>query len=155
LADDPSGADELLRQLKTEAQTCLADVRRLVYELRPPALDQLGLVPSLQQYAMRLTERDRLLHVTVESDPLPMLPAAVEVAAYRIVTEAMTNVARHARATSCSVRMELEAGRCVVIDVVDDGVGIPGSLIAGVGLTRRPAGCRPSSGRGGDGPQHA
>ena len=60
LAADPEATAATLAELKTEVQASLADVRRLVYDLRPPALDQLGLVPALQQYAARLTERGTL-----------------------------------------------------------------------------------------------
>ena len=80
-------------------QDVVADVRRLVHDLRPPALDDRGLVGALQQHAERLT---RPAAVRVEADDLGALPAAVEVAAYRIAGEALTNVARHARATACA-----------------------------------------------------
>jgi signal transduction histidine kinase len=65
-------------------------------------------------------------------DPLPPLPAAVEVAAYRIVTEAMTNVARHAHARTCLLRLDIEDE--LTIEVRDDGVGVPGGRLLGVGL---------------------
>ena len=103
LAANPEATAATLAELKTEVQASIADVRRLVYDLRPPALDQLGLVPALQQYAARLAERGAL-DVSVSAPALPPLPAAVEVAAYRIVTEALTNAARHSGARhTCGV----------------------------------------------------
>ena len=76
---------------------------------------------------------DDALQVAVQApDPLPPLSAAVEVAAYRIATEAMTNVARHAHARRCLLR--LEVGHDLAVEVRDDGVGVPAGRLAGVGL---------------------
>src|SRR3954451_6135257 len=88
-------------------QSAVVDVRRLVEGLRPPAIDELGLPDAIRQLALRLEgEEGPVMQVTVES--LPTLPAAVEVAAYRIVQEALVNVVRHAHARTCVV--ELAAG---------------------------------------------
>lgn len=102
---DPDAADQLLSELKAQTQTAITDIRRLVYDLRPPALDQLGLVSALKEYAASHNGNGRL-QITIDAPPLmPPLPAAVEVAAYRIATEAMTNVIRHAAAHHCIVRL--------------------------------------------------
>jgi signal transduction histidine kinase len=127
MASDPQAAAVTLAELKSEVQTSIADVRRLVYDLRPPALDQLGLVPALQQYAARLAER-AALDITVSAPPLPPLPAAVEVAAYRIVTEALTNVARHSGASRTSVSFTVSQAS-LRVEVADDGVGLPSPRI--------------------------
>jgi signal transduction histidine kinase len=133
LRSDPQSADALLADLKDETLGCVGEVRRLVEGLRPPALDELGLLPALTAFVDRLSTRDDTLHVAVQSpDPLPPLPAAVEVAAYRIATEAMTNVSRHAHAHSCLLR--LEVGDELVVEVCDDGVGTPAGRLPGVGL---------------------
>jgi two-component system, NarL family, sensor kinase len=66
-------------------------------------------------------------------EDLPDLPAAVEVAVYRITQEALTNVAHHARARSCAVRLAVNDD--VALEIVDDGVGIPAERSAGVGLS--------------------
>ena len=126
---------ELLGRLKTETQRAVADVRRIVYGLRPPALDELGLAGSLREEAGRLhCEAPRLaVSLDLPAGPLAELPAAVEVAAYRIVTEALTNVARHARASRCWVRIHLD--HCLAVEVGDDGVGLPDGWRAGVGIT--------------------
>ena len=134
LATQRSGeAADLAGRLITEVHTCLADVRRLVEDLRPPALDQLGLVGALEQQARQLSERDAGLDVTVDAGPVTALPAAVEVAAYRIATEALTNTARHARARRCAVRLSQVDGE-LRLEVEDDGVGIGGAERMGVGM---------------------
>ncbi|MFQ5420984.1 MAG: sensor histidine kinase, partial [Anaerolineae bacterium] len=67
------------------------------------------------------------------SGPLPTLPAAVEVAAYRIAQEAMTNVVRHAGAAACQVTLALEPG-ALCLTVADDGCGLPADIQPGIGL---------------------
>ena len=125
---------DLLAKLKAETQRAVTDVRRIVYGLRPPALDEFGLVGSLREEVGRLQYEAPALTVTLDapSDGLADLPAAVEVACYRIVTEALTNVTRHAHATRCSVRLQLNHG--LDVDVRDDGVGLPEGWRAGVGI---------------------
>ena len=132
---DATTAAALAQQLKDEVQASLSDVRRLVEDLRPPALDQLGLIGAVRQQAGRLTERDPQLSVTVESASVPTLPAAVEVAAYRIATEALNNVSRHAVATRCRVSIGVDEDGSLRVDVEDDGAGMPDGTRPGVGLT--------------------
>jgi signal transduction histidine kinase len=134
-SSDPDAAAVLADQLKHEAHTCLADVRRLVENLRPPALDQLGLVGAVRQHGERLTERDRGLEVAVLADGIPPLPAAVEVAAYRIASEALTNVSRHAGARTCRVGIAIDESGSLLVEIEDDGVGLPAQVNTGVGLT--------------------
>jgi len=134
LADDP-GADALLSDLAKRARDAVADVRRAVRALRPPTLDELGLVPALRETAAHY-EADGL-RISVEApEEMPPLPAAVEVAAYRIAQEAMTNAVRHAGANRCFVRFDLdeEAG-LLCLEVADDGRGIGEDRGLGVGLS--------------------
>jgi signal transduction histidine kinase len=127
----PDHAEALLGDLMDGAQEAVADVRRLVYALRPPALDALGLVGALRSHASR---QEGGLRVEVESpDELPPLPAAVEVAAYRIALEALNNAFRHADARCCAVRLALGDGALELV-VSDDGQGIGAERGAGVGL---------------------
>lgn len=128
---DPAAADALLSELEADMESTIAEVRRLVYNLRPPALDELGLVGAVRETAARY-EADGLRISVQAPENLPPLPAAVEVAAYRIATEALTNVVRHARAKSCEVRLSLEDE--LVVEVSDDGVGISRDRRTGVGL---------------------
>jgi signal transduction histidine kinase len=131
---DPDAADEVVVELRDELRSAIADIRRLVYDLRPPALDDLGLVEALRRLAERYGSEGEQLRVIVEApEALPYLPAAVEVAVYRITQEALTNVVRHARARSCVVRLAVNED--VALEIVDDGVGIPAQRGAGVGLS--------------------
>jgi len=123
LRRDPAATDTALAQLKGELQASISDVRRLVYDLRPPALDQLGLVPALQEYAARLGERIAM-DISVSARRLPPLPAAVEVAAYRIATEALNNVVRHSKARTTNVVFSA-TNALLRLEIVDDGVGVP------------------------------
>jgi signal transduction histidine kinase len=131
---DPAAADELVVELREELRAAIADIRRLVYDLRPPALDDLGLVAALHQLADRYGAEGEQLRVSVKlPEGLPHLPAAVEVAVYRIAQEALTNVVRHARAKSCLVRLAVD--KDVTMEILDDGAGIPDERISGVGLS--------------------
>ena len=135
LADNRPDVAQLVTSLKRQNQELVADIRRLVYELRPPALDELGLVGALAAHGGQLDRSSDLrVEVTTRPDPLGDLPAAVEVAAYRIAREAVTNIARHAAATTCRVSLELTDGT-LVIRVVDDGVGVRAVTEPGVGMT--------------------
>ena len=112
-------------------QTLIGDVRTLIYGLRPPALDELGLAASLRT----LATRDSTLEPGVSVDApsaLPELPAAVEVAAYWIAQEALTNVRRHAHARTCSIRVAVEPS-ALRLEIEDDGVGL-GDASPGLGL---------------------
>jgi two-component system NarL family sensor kinase len=126
---EPAG--EIVDTLSREVQEAIADIRRVVYALRPPVLDEYGLLPALTEQATRLTTSGSAVEVH-GPDPMPPLPAAVEVAAYRIALEAVTNAARHAGARSCQVRLTLNGG--LRIEVADDGSGLPADLVPGVGL---------------------
>jgi signal transduction histidine kinase len=135
IATDPRHAEELLGSVMERAQDAVSDVRRLVYGLRPPALDALGLLAALRAHADNHT--DGGIRVTLRaSEDLPPLPAAVEVAAYRIVMEAINNVVGHAGASNCEVLISLdeEAGT-LTLDVSDDGRGIEEDHKPGVGLS--------------------
>ena len=142
-------ADGVLDRLEQETEETVADVRRLIYGLRPPALDDLGLVASIRQQAesqgfalesedtghMAAREDGSILFSLDVPEELPLLPAAVEVATYRIAQEALTNVARHARARTCRVHLSVDrASATLACEVTDDGVGIPEGRRAGIGL---------------------
>ncbi len=122
LRTDPDRADALLVGLRTDTAAAIAEIRRLVEGLRPPALDQLGLVGAVRQHVATLhSSSGTPLVVSVDvTDALPALSAATEVAAYRIVVEALTNAARHAGATSAAVEMRVR-DEALVISVRDDG----------------------------------
>jgi signal transduction histidine kinase len=133
---NPDEARRQLAELSAEVQAALRDVRRLVDGLRPPALDEVGLVAAIDQQARRLegTNGTGTPRISVDGrpSPLPELPAAVEVAAYRIAVEAVTNAVRHAEARTCRVR--IEAGPDLAIEIDDDGRGNPVGFVAGTGI---------------------
>ncbi|MGH9133279.1 MAG: sensor histidine kinase [Ilumatobacteraceae bacterium] len=122
---------ELLERLADEIDSVVGELKRIVRDLRPTALDQLGLVGALAEFTRKF-DGDLEIHLALPAHADP-LPAAVEVAVYRIVTEAVTNVVRHANAARCW--LTVVTGPTVEIDVVDDGVGIGGAFSDGVGLT--------------------
>ncbi len=140
LAGDPDLA-ALAGRLRDQMRRTVAAVRRAVDDLRPPALDELGLVAALREHvaAYRLPvpaggdggEPDG---VTVVAGDLPPMRAAVEVAAYRIATEAVSNAVRHAGASSCTVSLEL-SGEDLLVQISDDGRGVPADAVPGVGST--------------------
>ena len=150
--DRAAAAD--IDSLRHDLRTTVVEVRRVVEGLRPPALDELGLAGALDQVTQRLTAGTPTA-VTIQTDRLPPLSAAVEVAAFRIVTEAVTNVVRHAQASTC----------CIRLSPTGTGSGSPCPTTAAV-LTRPAArsparvaddaragrgAARPPSGRTGDG----
>ncbi len=126
---DPKEAAALLAEMGIQTTAAVNDIRRLASELRPPALDSLGLVGALEQHARMLEP----IHVSVYGS-LPQLPAAIEVATYRIATEALTNVVRHSTATSVDVRLDSSRSHAHLC-VTDNGSSINGAWVKGVGLT--------------------
>ncbi|HEY6411885.1 MAG TPA: histidine kinase [Ktedonobacteraceae bacterium] len=143
---NPAAAIAMTGELQNEIRATVGNIRHLVYELRPPTLDELGLVAAIRERAVQYSNLNSLnqtdngrngtpsrLQVKVEApDSLPPLPAAVEVAAYRIVQEAITNVTRHAQARTCVVRLSLTD--VLQVEVLDDGIGLPVEHKLGVGL---------------------
>jgi signal transduction histidine kinase len=135
LRAQPESADALLRGLRAEAVTAVGEIRRLVYDMRPPALDELGLVPALRQRAASIRTADgRAMRISVEApDALPDLPAAVETAAYRIAAEALANAARHSGSDEADLRIGMESGRLSL--AVRDAGRDARVVTPGVGLT--------------------
>lgn len=132
LRSDPEKAERLLEELKKQTQGTIQDIRNLVYELRPPALDELGLIGAIQSFIDRHV--DSQTQITLEvSDHLPQLPAAFEVAVYRIALEGLTNVIRHASADTAVVHIALINDQ-LHVEIHDDGSGLPENYSAGVGL---------------------
>jgi signal transduction histidine kinase len=132
LSHDPKTA-ALMGELSEGARATVSDVRRSVHALRPPALDELGLVAALREGAAQYSHNG--LDISLEApESLPPLPAAVEVATYHIAQEAMTNVVRHAGASNSSIRIALDEEAGVLhLEVEDDGRGVGEDHKAGVG----------------------
>jgi signal transduction histidine kinase len=132
----PTG--QLLGRLRDELQAAIVEIRRMAHGLRPPVLDRVGLIPAIREYAGTLASRTAASEggVTIVLEvpsSMPKLPAPVDVAAYRIICEALTNVTRHAAANSCAVRLWVDDD--LHIEVVDDGVGLSERTNGGVGLS--------------------
>ncbi len=128
--DSPDRAIDALDSAITDASEAVADIRRLVHDLRPPALDDLGLARAVDQQAERFRGG---LAIEVDARVPRDLPAAAEVAAYRIVSEALTNIAKHAQASRAWIRLD-QTGDTLVAEVADDGIGIPADAVPGIGL---------------------
>jgi signal transduction histidine kinase len=128
---DPARAGDLMSELLEQTERAVKDVRRVAHQLRPPVLDALGLLAALRVHA-----RDhQRVHVQLDLPrELPPLNAAVEMAAYHIALEALHNVASHARASRCTLRMRHQA-TVLHLEVTDDGCGIRAHNGAGVGLS--------------------
>jgi signal transduction histidine kinase len=132
LGDDPATAERLLAELRGQIQSAVGDIRRLVYALRPPALDQLGLAGALEELAEQCGQEGPLVELDLPAE-LPPLPPAVEVAAYRIAQEALTNVVRHSGARRCALRLQPRDDGLELL-VEDEGRGMASDGRPGVGL---------------------
>ena len=134
LVSDNPEASALMAKLSERSREIVSDVRYSVHALRPPALDELGLVGALREGALRYGPAG--LRISVDNpQELSHLPAAVEVACYRITQEALTNVVRHARASHCSIRIRLdEEASALSLEIEDDGRGIREHVRSGVGM---------------------
>lgn len=135
---NPYATKDILGELRTTIRQTVAEIRGLVYDLRPPTLDQMGLIGAIHERIKDLSatipiqkgviNTDRVVFTFNSPDQLPSLPAAVEVAAYRIATEAIVNVIRHARAKTCNISLvfnqhgERECG--LEMKIEDDGIGV-------------------------------
>ncbi len=133
IATNPTKATALVKELQTEIRATVGNIRHLVYDLRPPTLDELGLLAAVRERAAHYSNASDGFHVTVDAPAeLSALPAAVEVATYRIVQEALENVSKHSRAQQCVIRFANHNG--LEIEITDDGIGLPPNITPGVGL---------------------
>jgi signal transduction histidine kinase len=126
-----SAARDLLGEIDAEVKASLGDIRRLVEALRPPVLDELGLLGAVRSRATALTG-DLTIEVTAE-ESIGSLPAAVETAAYRIVVEALTNAIRHSGGSRCLVSISV-LNDALLLSVSDDGSGLDPGRTPGVGI---------------------
>jgi signal transduction histidine kinase len=135
---------EGLDQTKADLANAVTELRRIIDDLRPGALDDLGLVRALSSDARRTLGAAGVecnLRVELTEQECSSLSAAAEVVLYRVGVEAVTNVARHARARQCCLTLGMASGEVVMI-VEDDGIGLTGDtprtldrpISAGVGL---------------------
>ncbi len=131
ITQDPIKALSLTRDLKGQTRGAVQEIRRIINDLRPPTLDDLGLLEALRERFVHL-EQSRLRVVLDAPEKIPPLPAAVETAVYRIAVEAVTNVIRHADARECLIQLRVDDN--LRLEINDDGEGLPFKFRAGVGL---------------------
>ena len=130
---DPAKVRALLAEVRAQTQASISDIRRLVYNLRPPILDEWGLVAALREHLAQYALQN--VQVSLDApESFPTLPAAVEVAVYRVVLESLANVIKHAQATVCTIRLALLVN-ALTVEVQDNGLGRPVGYHAGVGMT--------------------
>jgi signal transduction histidine kinase len=127
----PHAADRLLAEAIKHAQAATEDIRRVVHDLRPPALDDLGLIGALKNQIDQFRVSDMKI-ILKAPEKAPSLPAAVEVACYMICQEALNNITRHSQASLCTVSLTLDKQLCLDID--DNGKGLQADHRPGIGL---------------------
>jgi signal transduction histidine kinase len=132
LRQRPEVAERLLDEVMNQGESTVAEVRRLVYALRPPTLDELGLVEAIREHVDSLGAATSVAISVDAPKTLPEIPAAIEVAVFRIVQEALSNVIRHARAQHCRIVLQINGHLEVLIE--DDGIGLPEGMRSGIGL---------------------
>jgi two-component system sensor histidine kinase UhpB len=115
-------------------QLGLADVRRISRELRPGALEELGLINAMISLCARVSEQTGMRIRREFEGPIPDLPPDVELAVYRIAQEALTNAVRHSHASEVAISLRWSGGE-LVLSVKDNGEGLPEQVTAGGGLT--------------------
>ncbi len=126
---DPDQAEAIASELREDLRQATAEIRRLVYDLRPPMLDDLGLVGAIRNFKLQ----EAIALEVSAPEPMPTLSAAVEVAVYRIASEAIQNVVKHAQATECRVCIAVADGY-LTLSVADNGKSLPPDAATGVGM---------------------
>ncbi|MFT4415562.1 histidine kinase [Fredinandcohnia humi] len=131
MSKDPHKSQELLQEMDLQIKQLLKEIRRIVYSLRPSSLDELGLLSAIREITSQY--KTSKIHFSVSGpEILSNLPAAVEVAVYRIVQEAVTNIIRHSDAQNCTISISINDKLHLV--VTDDGKGLPEHLQYGIGI---------------------
>jgi two-component system sensor histidine kinase UhpB len=125
-----AGEGEALADAQELARESLEELRRISYELRPAALDDLGIASALASLCSGIERRAGITVELTVGDDLPALEGQVELAVYRVAQEALTNAARHARCTTVEVSL-VPAGADVHLRVADNGIGMDGSFPGG------------------------
>jgi signal transduction histidine kinase len=120
--DDHEILSDRLESLRYLTAETLEELRRLSLDLRPAALDNLGIVPALRWFTKRSSESSGLNIKLNSPDHLDRLPSEMEITLYRIAQEAITNTIRHAQATSINIKLERGA-HCMWLTIEDDGQG--------------------------------
>lgn len=128
---DRTAAEPLLADISSDAASAAESLRAMAYDLRPPALDELGLIRALEAGAPSPELQVRVIDRAADG---PALSAAVEAALYRIAVAALDNAARHGRAQYCTIVLT-RSDRSVEMTVSDDGAGLPPGAVPGIGIS--------------------
>ncbi|TMD57761.1 MAG: GAF domain-containing sensor histidine kinase [Chloroflexi bacterium] len=134
VTQQPEEAVALLQTIKAQMRSTISDLRRLVYALRPPVLDEFGLISAIRDHTIPSQQSSGVQISLSAPEELPPLSAATEVAAFRIVEEALTNVVHHAQAQQCQICLALTGTDELVITITDNGKGLPQTYRASVGM---------------------
>ena len=144
--DDPQLTEQLLAEFVNQTQAMVSEIRRIVHGLRPPALDDVGLYGALELLVNGFSVPTLQTSVQLPATR-PTLSAAMEVAVYRIVQEALTNISKHAHAHTATVTLEAEDDRLILVDLrrrrgvaqpAGDGDGPAQHARTGRGVGRNP-----------------
>ncbi len=134
IAKNPEVAIELVTEAREELVNALSGIRQIVHDLRPPLLDEVGIISAMREFITTLTRTGKTRITLNHMGELSTLPAAVEVALYRVTLEAVTNVVKHARATYCEITLSHENNRWLTLSVEDNGNGFDDITNGGLGL---------------------
>jgi two-component system sensor histidine kinase UhpB len=129
----PQGVRREVEGIQDQVRASLEDVRRIAVELRPEALDDLGLPSALMVLAERFSQHLGREVAADIADDLPPLTAEIELVVYRVAQEALTNVARHSASARAELALECRDGR-LILTVRDYGLGLPHNKPAGAGI---------------------
>ncbi|MCH6265412.1 sensor histidine kinase [Neobacillus citreus] len=122
---NPNATREILGELRSTIRQTVSEIRSLVYDLRPPTLDEMGLIGAIHEQikALSFSNSEKISFTLNVPETMTVLPAAVEVAAFRVTTEAIVNVVRHSKAKNCIISISAN-GKGLQINVDDDGIGL-------------------------------
>jgi signal transduction histidine kinase len=139
IVQDPAAAQELIGKISAQLNGAISQVRQLAHQLYPPELELLGLVGAFRERIQANADANLTIRADLP-EKLPSLPTAIESVAYYIALEALTNVTKHAGATSCELRLALatdEAGLnppALALEIFDNGRGLAADDPTGLGL---------------------
>ncbi len=141
LETDRDAVPTKVAELRELQQDALAEMRTLIFELRPSSLESDGLIQALRTHATAVQRRTGLT-IVVDAEPVERLPLATEEALYRIGQEAIHNVVKHANASCATIRIEAEADDRLRLTVTDDGDGfdpteVPRGHLGLIGMRQR------------------
>ena len=128
-ASVPSNQQAAIREAAGLAECAIQEVRTISHLLHPPLLEELGFLSAARWYVDEYGKRSQIRVSLMVDEPVERLPREIEIALFRVLQEALTNVYRHAAAKSVDVRIVCRSGR-VLLSVRDDGRGIPEEVLA-------------------------